>query len=242
MITTGIHIPMSTRKHLTSAIACIHRETTNLTVGEIRNLYGDFDMGSLPYLFHVSFGKNGTVQDIESTPCQHGIENVGPDTFKIDVPLFNAAKAIARRKSWVLAHFLMKRELDRRTSMSIREMISFSDAELLSTIDELSPAFAFPYNSTFSCGELSELFKLRMAESELEIRKNESSHSRIKSMDMNEPFLRAAQKALEREKACVLEWIDAKRIRQADLYLPYQLTHRPQEEQFRIAYRNQRGW
>lgn len=242
MITTGIHIPSATRGHLTSAIAHIHRATTNLTIGEIRNRYRDFDMGSLPYLFHVSFGKNGTVQAIESTPCQRGIEDLGPDFFAIDVPLFNTAKVISMRKSWALAHFLMRRELDRRTSMGLREMISLSDAELSNIIGELSPAFAFPYNSTSSCGELSELFKLRMAESELETRKNESSHSRVKSMELNEPFLKAAQKALEREKICVLEWIDAKRIRETDLYLPYQFTHRPRDERFLIAHRNERGW
>lgn len=242
MITTGLHIPKATRRHLTSTIARIHKETTELTIGAIREHFGDLDSGSLPYIFHVSLGKHGTVQAIEPTLCPGGIDEEGPDFFEIDVPLFGAPKNISVQKSWVLADFLMKRELNRRISMGLREMISLSDTELSQIIDKLSPAFAHPFHAIYLCGELSELFKLRMAKIELETRGNESSHRRIKYIEANEPFLKASKRMIEQEKAAAWEWMDARLARGSGLYLSYQFLSLPEEDRVLIGYRNQKGW
>ena len=93
MIITGLHIPTSLKKRLSTAVAGIHRETAAITLADLRKRARAWDGCDASHLcaFHVTFTPKGAVKSLNARLLMKPREEFSRHRFEVEVPLFGGA-------------------------------------------------------------------------------------------------------------------------------------------------------
>ncbi|SEK95061.1 hypothetical protein SAMN05444413_104251 [Roseivivax marinus] len=244
MITTGIHIPASVQKKLTSAVASVHRETERLTFADFRNrarVWGGRD-GTHPTFFSMTLTKRGAVKEFDTRLLSKPGQKFTPHGFEADVPMFGPADMAVRRVMPALAEYLIYLEVEYRKSHGLREMIKWTDEDLqvASNMRSRTPAEILRYS--YDCGTVSEVLRSLLAEQEIGLRERESHHGRVEATSHNMSFLERCQKSLSDERRAAQLWSEDRKANGWWIDTYYTYDNRCEDDRILIAYRDMKGW
>lgn len=243
MISTGFHIPEAVLKKLATATAALQRESSPMTVAELRKAYRERPGATLGCFIRADFTKTGAVKSFSARPIDKSTEKFRLHGFETDVPLLDRAGYAARALAKDCAEFLLRREINRRRDAGQRELVNLTDDELSKVAEELSPLKSWLASKAVTCGALSEQLCLRLVDDEIALRGEESNHQRLTAISRNADYVTACRKRVEAELKAAKEWRERKEAR------PYyhfsvgrDFENRSDDDQTVIAYRDDMGW
>jgi hypothetical protein len=243
MITTGIHIPQSTKAKLAKAVAAVHRRAATMTISEFRGSYRrQHDKAAIGCFFRIETTKTGAIKAFRANMINRPIEKSRDDGFEADVLLVGRADYAASAVALECGEFLMRRELHRRAARGERELVHLTQDELDTAREELRPLQSVFFSSSARCGRLSERFRLALIEEEIATRTRESTHQRLQAAERNEAFLVKCRKALDIEADKALAWRERHEQWGRRLHSSYDLRERSETDRTIIAFRDHVGW
>ena len=243
MISTGFHIPDAVLKKLATATAALQRESSHMTVAELRKAYRERPGATLGCYVRADFTKTGAVKSFDARPIDKSTEMFRLHGFETDVPILDHPGYAAHALAKDCAEFLLRREIDRRRDAGQRELVNLTDDDLLKVAEELLPLNSWLASKAVTCGSLSEQLRLRLVDDEIALRGGESNHQRLTAIAQNADYIAACQKRVETELEAAKEWRQEKEARPHYIFsVGRDFENRSEDDQTVIAYRDDMGW
>ncbi|MCF7700715.1 hypothetical protein [Loktanella sp. M215] len=244
MITTGINIPAAVQKKLASAVAAIRRDAEHFTIADFRKRARGWEGqdGSHPAFFRMNLSQKGAVKAFEA----HLLPKVGDKFtrygFEAQVALFGRTSTAVRNVMPILAEYKVYREIERRKSLGLRELIKWSENELQDAAHMGNRTATETLRYSHDCGTVSEVFRARLAEHEIACREKESHHEHLDARSRNTEFLKQCECWMAKEREAANEWAEVRKAAGWGFYTQYIFESRSEEDRIMIAYRDRIGW